>query len=417
MSDEEGCRLPARAIDDDVEVSVHSEGLLIGGDPDAVDSYLSRLSVVAGKSMRVVGVDASSVSNAAGLLAGAAAFLADSGRFVQLHPDSVNALKVGNWIPGTDGFFRMMTRGTDGLFLDQLQWAPAPIAPPQMMAVQLIATQVALKAAMAQVEEAVRRVEGKVESVLHLADASRAGDILGNHLSVRRAVDFLERHGALPDADWDALASLGPAFNVAVEQLRNYVTRLLESFDADLPVQERAEKLRHAVDDGRLGETLSLLVVAEDSLYQWQRLRLARVEAGQPEHLQRVIDDARNLLAHQLSEDGKLYRNAKELLDNFAKPEAIEGFRFFSVRELAKQRSKLREELDRFAEARRHQVEEWEAVDTPSLLDAASAAIDAASGSARKAVGAAGQGVIRFGEYLAEKGRTEKVEATKSDSE
>jgi hypothetical protein len=56
----------------------------------------------------------------------------------------------------------MMTRGGDGLFLQQLQWAPAQIAPPQMLAVQLIATQLALKTAIADVEEAVRRVEGKV---------------------------------------------------------------------------------------------------------------------------------------------------------------------------------------------------------------------------------------------------------------
>ena len=417
MSDEKSGHLPARAVNDHVEVSNQPDGLLVGGDPEAIESYLSRLRVVAGKSMRVAGVDKSSVSNAAGLLAGAAAFLADSGKFVQLHPDSVNALKVGNWIPGTDGFFRMMTRGGDGLFLEQLQWAPAPIAPPQMMALQLIATQLALKAAIADVEEAVRRVAGKVESVLQLADATRAGDILGNHLTIRRAVDFMEKHDAIPDADWDAIASLGPALNVAVEQLRNHVTRLLESFDPELPVQDRADKLRRAVDDSRLGETLSLLVVAEESLYQWQRLRLTRVEASQPEHLQRVIDDARELLSHQLTEDGKLYRSAKDLLDTFAKPEAIEGFRFLSVRELAKQRSKLRNELDQFAKARRHQVEEWEAVEIPSVLDAASAAIDAASESALKAVGAAGQGMIRFGEYLAEKGRAEKVEPPKSSSD
>jgi hypothetical protein len=417
MSDDENSHLPMRAVDDEVAVSVQPEGLLVGGDPEAVESYLSRLRVAAGKSMRVSGVDRSSVSNAAGLLAGAAAFLADSGKFVQLHPESVNALQVGNWIPGTDGFFRMTTRGADGLFLKQLQWAPAPIAPPQMMAVQLIATQIALKSAIAEVEEAIRRVEGKVEAVLQLADASRAGDVLGNHLSIRRAVDFLDKHGALPDADWDALASLGPALNVAVEQLRNHVTRLLEPFDSDLPVQERAGKLRRAVDDSRLGETLSLLVVAEESLFQWQRLRLARVEATQPELLQRVIGDARDLLAHQLTEDATLYRSAKELLDHFAKPEAIEGFRFLSVRELAKQRSKLREELDQFAEARRHQVEEWEAVETPSVLDAASAVIDAASDSALKTIGAAGHGMIRFGEYLAEKGRAQKVEAPKSSSD
>jgi hypothetical protein len=411
MSDQGGDRLPARAIDDEVEIALQPEGLLVGGDPKAVEAYLSRLRTVAGKTMRVVGVDKTSVSNTAGLLAGAAAFMADSGKFVQLHPDSVNALRVGNWIPGTEGFYRMMTRGADGLFLEQLQWRPAPIAPPQMMAVQLLATQMALKAAIAEVEQAVRRVEGKVESLLQLADASRAGDVLGNHVSITRAVRFYDKHGALPDADWDALAGLGPALNVTVEQLRNHVGRLLESFDPDLGVQDRAERLRRAVDDGRLGETLSLLIVAEDSLYQWQRLRLARVEAKEPEHLQRVVDDARELLAHQLGEDGGLYRKAKELLDEFARPEAMEGFRFIAVRELAKQRNKLREELDQFAEARRHQVEEWAPVSTPTVLDAASAVVDAVSESALKAVGAAGQRIIRVGEYLASRADATKTEA------
>jgi hypothetical protein len=199
---------------------------------------------------------------------------------VQLHPDSVNALRVGNWIPGTDGYYRMMTRGGDGLFLQQLQWAPTQIAPPQMLAVQLIATQLALKAAIADVEEAVRRVEGKVESILNLAQASRAGDVLGNHLSIRRATDFLDKHGTLPTADWEALASLGPALNVTVEQLRNHVGRILASFDPDLPVQDRAATLCAAVEEKQLGETLSLLVVAEDSLY-YLAVAVGRVSAYQ----------------------------------------------------------------------------------------------------------------------------------------
>lgn len=413
MSTDGSTHLPSRVASNHVELSIQPEGLLVGGDPQAVEAYLSRLRLAAGKSMRVVGIDNASATSAAALAVGAATTMVDSGKFVQLHPDSINALRVGNWIPGTDGFFRMTTRSVDGTFLNQLQWAPAQIAPPQMMALQLIATQVALKTAIAQVEEAVERVEGKVESVLQLAEASRAGDVLGHHLSVHRAVEFLDKHGVVTDADWDTLASLGPTLNTTVEQLRNYVGRLLKSFDLQLPVQDRAAKLRRAVSDDRLAEALSLLVVAEQSLYQWQRLRIARVEATQPEHLQRVIDDVRDLLAHQLSEDGTLYRTAKELLDHFAKPEAIEGFRFFSVRELAKQRSALQCELDRFAEARRHQIEEWESVDTPSVLDAAAAALDAASDSAKRAIGAAGQGLIRIGEFLSEKGQPARISNAK----
>lgn len=418
MSEESPGNLPVPAGSDDVEVSAQPGGLVVRGDPKAVEDYLTQLRVFAGKSMRVTGIDKSSLTHAAGLLAGMAGILADAGKYVQLHPESVNALRVGNWIPGTDGYFRMMTRGNDGLFLQQLQWAPAPIAPPQMAALQLIATQMALKAAIANVEEAVLRVEGKVESVLALAQATRAGDVLGTHLSIRRATDFLDKHDALPDADWDALAGSGPALNVTVEQLRNHVSRILESFDATLPVQDRAAKLEKAVEDERLGETLSLLVVAEDSLYRWQQLRLARVGDKEPQHRQRVVDDVNELIQHQVAEDGKLYRNAIDLLNNFAKPEPIEGFRFLAVRDLAKYRNTLRAELDHFAEARRHQIEEWSNVETPGVLDAAAAVVDAVADSAMKAVGAAGQGLIKMGEYLSEKSRAEKAEApaTKPDA-
>lgn len=417
MADESPNNLPVPMADDTVQVSVHPGGLVVAGDPEAVEAYLARLRTVAGKTMQVAGIGKSSVSNAAGLLAGMAGILADSGKYVQLHPDSVTALRVGNWIPGTDGYFRMMTRDGAGQFLQQLQWAPAKIAPQQMLAVQLIATQLALKAAIADVAEAVRRVEGKVESILNLAQASRAGDVLGNHLSIRRATDFLDKHGAFPDADWEALASLGPALNVTVEQLRKHVSLILDSFDLDLPVQRRAAKLSAAVEEKQLGETLSLLVVAEDSLYRWQLLRLARVGDKEPQHRQRVIDDLNGLIRHQLTEDGKLYREAKNLLDDFAKPAPIEGFRIFSVRELAKHRARLRDELDRFAQARRHQIEEWSNVDTPGVLDAAEALVDAVADSALRAVGAAGQGLIRMGEYLADKAHAEKAVSPVDDSD
>ncbi|MGB7361337.1 MAG: hypothetical protein WA944_26620 [Mycobacterium sp.] len=416
MSDETPDNLPLPAETDEVDISVQAGGLVVSGDPEAVEAYLSRLRTVAGRTMQVTGINRSSVSNAAGLVTGMAGILADSGKYVRLHPDSINALRVGNWIPGTDGYFRMMTRGGDGLFLRQLQWAPTQIAPPQMLAVQLIATQMALKTAIADVEKAVRRVEGKVESVLNIAQATRAGDVLGNHMSIRRATDFLDKHGELPDADWDALACLGPALNVTVEQLRNHVNRILDSFDPDLPVQDRAAKLCAAVDEKQLGETLSLLVVAEDSLYRWQLLRLARVGEKEPQHRQRVIDDLNELVRHQLAEDGKLYREAKSLLDDFAKPAPIEGFRFRKVRELAKRRAHLRDELDQFAEARRHQVEEWSNVDTPGVLDAAGAVIDAVSDSALKAVGAVGDRLIRVGEYLADKSHAEKTAPPSDDS-
>ncbi|MGD1171088.1 hypothetical protein [Mycobacterium seoulense] len=399
MSTTEVFDAPTGTDADEVVVACHDEALLLGGDPAAVESYLTRLRAIAGHGMRVAGIDAASL---AGGLVGVAALLADSGKYVQLHRDTVDALREGNLVPLGEGFFRMTTGVDAGELLAQLQWQPAVLGAEAMMSAQMIAVQVALKSAVAQVEDAVRRVEDKVEAVLDVARAQRAGDVLGNHLTITRMVDSLEKYGSLPDAYWDSVAVLGPALNVTVEQLRNHVSRILASFDPKLPVQQRAERLRNAFEDNRLGDALSLLVITEESLHQWQRLNLARIESTQPEQLLRAIDEARALVDHHLREDIEIYGSAKEILDRFAKSHAIDGFRFRAVRELAKQRAALRDELDRFAEARQHQVETWEDFHIPSLLDATVATLGAAGSVTGQALVGVGRGLVWLGTHLVE---------------
>jgi len=401
---------------DEVVVSFHDEALLLGGDPAAVESYLTRLRAIAGHAMRVAGIDKASLANAASGLGGLTSVLDNFGKYVQLHPDSLNALTNGNLVPGSDGFFRMTTSADDGQFLALLQWRPAVLGPEAMVSAQMIAVQMALKSAIAQVEDAVRRVEDKVELVLEVARAHRAGDVLGSNLTISRMVDSLEKYGSLPDAYWDSVAVLGPALNVTVEQLRNHVRRILASFDRTLPVQHRAEKLRNAINDNRLGDTLSLLVIAEEGLHKWQRLNLARIESTQPEQLLRAINEARELVDHHLREDVDIYRNAKEILDRFAKPEAIDGFRFLSVRELAKHSCTLRDELDNFATARHHQVATWEDFHIPSLLDASFATIAAAGTITNRTLAVMGRGLVSLGAQLAEPFRDKRTEEQRNAS-
>jgi len=402
VSTSEVFEVSATTDTDEVVVSFQDEALLLGGNPAAVESYLTRLRAVVGQAMRVTGIDSTSLAKAASGLAGLTSVLDNFGKYVQLDPDSLNALTKDNLVPSGDGFFRITTSADDGQFLAHLQWRPAGFGPEAMVSAQMIAVQMALTSAIAQVEDAVRRVEDKVELVLEVARAHRAGDVLGNNLTISRMVDSLEKYGSLPDAYWDSVAVLGPALNVTVEQLRNHVRRILASFDHTLAVQRRAEKLRNAIDDNRLGDTLSLLVIAEEGLHKWQRLNLARVESTQPEQLLRAIDEARELVDHHLREDVDIYRKAKETLDRFAKSAAIDGFRFLAVRELAKHRNALRDELDNFATARRHQVATWEDFHIPSLLDAAFATIEAAGTITNRGLALVGRGLVCLGAQLVE---------------
>lgn len=123
-----------------------------------------------------VGIDKATLGNATDLAAGGTAFLGQSAKFVQLHPESIEAIRKGRLISGTGGFFRMVTRGADGKFVKQLQWKQTNVNPARLMSLQMVAVQLALTSAIAEVEESVKHVEGKVEEVLRLAHANRSGD-------------------------------------------------------------------------------------------------------------------------------------------------------------------------------------------------------------------------------------------------
>ncbi|MGV0836888.1 hypothetical protein [Mycolicibacterium thermoresistibile] len=397
------------SLSGDLVVAAQPEGLLIEGAPEDVDSYVARLRESAGHPLEEVRLDSARGGKAFGLGAGAVSSVRQSGTFVQLSPESMKALAAGRRIPGDNGFYRMMTRGPDGKFLKQLQWKSTSVSPQRLMGAQMIAVQIALTSAIAQVDESVQRVEGKVDAVLKLAEAQRAGDIIGHHQSVGRLVRYLETHGSLPDAMWESVAALGPNLEAAVEQLRNHVTRTLADLPQSGSVSERAKLLHRAVHENRLGETLNLLVVAEESLYKWQRLLVARVAAKEPDHHAQVIDDSRQLLARQLSEDGKLYRTAKAAIDNAAQRTESDGLRYRAVRRLTDDRDTLRQALDDFARARRRQAEVWDDLAVPTPLKAVSATVDKALETTGRALTGAGQQLIDFGDVLANRRRRKQA--------
>ena len=413
MSEDQHDNLPALlpAQPGELVISVTEQGLLVDGSPEDVESYIDKIKAAAGQLVDTAGITKGAVGNIAGMAVGVASAFAQSGQFVQLSAKSMEAIRTGSLIPGDPGFFRMTTMGSSGQFLQQLQWRPVSLGPTQMLSVQMIAVQMALKMAIAEVNESIKRVEGKVESVLKLAEADRIGDVRGQYATVARMTQNLDRIGILPATDWESVAALGPELMIVIEKLRAHVERTLADFDEPKPVQERAEILKKAVEEKSLGETLNLLVLAEESLNNWQRLRIARVQDVEPEHRQHVLDDAFDLLATQVASDGALYRRATEVLETYRHTNAIDGFRFRSVRDLAKHSKSLKDDLDAFARARRHQLEEWQELDTPSVGDAASRVYEVASDHTDRALDAAGDGISKAYNFLSREGSKKAREA------
>ena len=377
---------PARSL----SVIVEPEGILVSGDRDSVDAYLDRIRDVAGDSLSVIGVSGTSLADIGAIATSVGAIAAQAGDFVKISPASKTLLATHRILPGNDGYNLATVADAAGKFRGQIQWQSIALGPNPALAMQVAVVMIALRTAIASVEAAVARVQDTVDQILAIASASRTGDVIGHHTVLARTVATLDSTGALPTADWNSIAGLGPDLEVGVERLRNHIKRTLEGFDTSKPVQDRASYLQSAVQDDRLGESLQLLVIAEDSLCLWQQLRIARIKETEPKHLAAVLADARALLAEHLERDGALLLHARTELATYAAIRPLEIIRMLSTSNLKRDIKSLRKDLDDFATARRSQVMGWQEYEDPSVAEAL-----AVVGSRAKAIGEAVTGTAK----------------------
>jgi hypothetical protein len=242
-------------------------------------------------------------------------------------------LRIRNTPASATGEVRLVERGSDGRFASS-----SPIDPGTLLAVgpftalALVAAQAALMEATQELRAAIQLVDEKADELLRLMSAQRAGDVNGHYQLLRRMVGELDAGVELTDTDWSTVASLGPPLEVGIARLRDYAARLVGELPIGLPADERAERLERVVMQRRLGEALRLLVVAEQSLYLWQRLRLAQFTRAEPQHVRRAVDGAHKALAEHLEADAALAHDLRAALEDYSRLRPFEFHRKFSGR-------------------------------------------------------------------------------------
>ncbi|MEV1133455.1 hypothetical protein ACIBED_16465 [Rhodococcus coprophilus] len=229
----------------------------------------------------------------------------------------------------------------------------------------------ALKGAVASVEAAIVRLEGEdaapdtVERLLSLVEAPALGDVVARHNALTRAAAIVDHRGTLPDTDWAPLADLGTRLDDTVDRLQGHASALLDETFADTPVHQHLEYLQKAAVDESLGETLQLLVLIEDCLFLWHRVRIAR-DGSDPQ----VVAAARAALARHFEGDGDLLRRARCALARFAEGSPLEVVRRLSSSRTTRVLSTLRHDLDDYRAAFRADEAGWLADEDPEVAEA-----------------------------------------------
>jgi hypothetical protein len=365
--------------------TVGESGVLVTGEQSAVSAYTAQLRNLASKWGQPVTV--SEVADVGAAAAAVTSFAASSGSYIQLSQRSMELLRQHQMIPGqTAGFFQGAVRGAQGRFAGTLEFQPVSLAASQAAALQLAAATIALRVAVENVQQAVERVEGKVDELLARARANDIGPVVAHHAVLAEMTATLDREGSLPSTDWDTVQHLGVSVPGAIETLRRYVVAQVEVLDADAGAQERARRLRNLVDGGQIGLMLQLLVLAEDSYYQWQRLRLERVRVVEPAHLAGVIARANEQLAADLRRDSEMVELLQARLAAYAKQRPLERLHPLAARDLEANMTSLRQDVDAFAAARRVQISGWADSIRPTLSDAVQELRDRTVSTGRHAI-------------------------------
>lgn len=291
-----------------------------------------------------------------------------SQQLFKLDSTALKHFNGGQLSQAANGQVNMVARRANGQVLKQGKLIPVDVNPTDALNLQMALVTLALTSAINEVADAVERVEDKLDRLADLLDADRVGSIVGAHRSLARRAELANADGTLAETDWHAIDDVGIQVEQQIEALRSFVRKRLRSAeDEGTGVADRRDALNDVSD---LSEALGLLVVAQDSLFLFQQLRLARIRDTEPARLPAAVNEATALLADHQTEDEDLLMRVRQVVAGRANVKALEIHRFLTASELASTAAEVDTMLAWFATQRTLSYETIAEVEIPGIGDA-----------------------------------------------
>lgn len=383
---------PLRNGKPEVVIVPSGDGLMVEGSPDAVEAVAAQLMQPGGRVRRTrqPAADIFAASTAA------KAVVATHREHFQFSPEAMRRINELGTIPSKDaeGYLRSFVK--DGRsFAGNLDWKPGDFSPEQAVSMQVAAASMAIRVAIADVQEAVERVEAKVDQIARLSRADRLGNVLGDRSILSPLVNRLEAGGTLSETDWRTVSHLGADMVRDLEAVRSYLRLALADEPGGTP-RVRVGAATDLLGDTLIQESLALLVVAESNLGMWQRLRIAQVAKSEPEHLPEAVEHAREFLSSQRAADQDLLDRLAGFTELVATPMGLEGFTFIQTTKLKRTKRQLSELTSEFAEQRCLDLADSPNVEYPGARDSAAHVARFIRDGGARAVGGA---ILCFDEF------------------
>lgn len=373
MDEDEGIvELLAVGGDDGGEVSVaRIDGLVVLDGPQHLVESLVSASPVLRSEVDVqkstsMGSALGALSKAVGVVAGQQS---TGKQLFELDAKALEMLKAGELVDKGDGWMRLFGMDGEKRFSGHGMVKSVDISPERLMSAQLAMATLALEAAIQDVQEAVERVEAKVELLRDHIEADRVGSVGGLNRFLRRHATRLAENGHLPDGDWSGIDAVAAQIDQSLVTIEAFINKRLAAVENEgSGIGDRVDALNLLAD---LGEALTLLLVAEDNQLVFEQLRLHRIRAADPDRFEAAVRASVELIADQRAGDRELIDRVRHATADRVGVHALEIHRILAIPELQRVGLRIDQHLGDFAGRRRLPYEPIETGGRPSVGDAA----------------------------------------------
>lgn len=260
----------------------------------------------------------------------------------------------------------------------------------------------AMQVAMQEISDALDDMAGDVKELLNFAHAEMLGDIYGHRKFLHAILGRWRESGALPTADWESVAFLGPILESGIEKLRQYLLLELRDLKPQDGPARRADALTKKIRAGRWTGIFKLLLAAQDSHATWQQIRLIRIADQEDHHLESAVNSARQALNKHIGEDRELAEEVGRILRTYSVITAGEVFTqgIGTRRKLTAARTELEKAVSDFLRYRGIQAQEWGLEEHAQLRDGFRHVQDVADGAQQGLRRGIGKGLMALGERI-----------------
>lgn len=268
-------------MNETTEVGIHVSGdaAVLTGDRALLESLMARMDVDSTRASRLGQGSADLLAQATGM---AAVVNALDGSWVQLTPESTRRLaELAQFNLSQDGVFSGVFRGSMGRIDSFAKFTTGGINPVAMANLATLTATMALRSAVARLEELAEAMDVKLDRLLDDNRAKALGDVQGLTVVLTRAFELYEATGRISETAWSQIA--GHATSLA--QASSHALAQIDTMTQSLNTKSLAEKASAAetIATKELRSWLVILAAAQANQQRLETLELVHVRQHDPD--------------------------------------------------------------------------------------------------------------------------------------